>query len=361
MHDDIAHMRRALDLAVRGRATVSPNPMVGCVIVDPHGTVVGEGHHERAGEPHAEIHALRHAGARARGATMYVTLEPCSHTGRTGPCAVPTADSGIGRVVAAIEDPNPEVSGRGFAYLRARGVAVEVGLLADEAQRLNETFLTSVRLRRPHVTLKVALSADGYMARPGGGPTAITGAEARAHVHAHRAWVDAIAVGSGTMLSDDPLLTARDVERPLPLTRVIFDRRLRTPLFARMWATRHAGPILVMTTNEAMAASPRAVAAVEARGGECVPCRPRDIRDALSALDRRRIRSIILEGGAALHEAAWTAGVVDRFHLYRSPHALGNGVRWKLDGLLAAAARPDVEHVPLGPDILINADVHRPR
>ena len=358
---DIAHMREALALAARGRTTVSPNPMVGCVIVAPDGACVGRGAHERAGEAHAEVHALRDAGARARGATMYVTLEPCCHTGRTGPCVVPTVDAGIARVVAAVEDPNPLVAGQGFAFLRQRGVEVTVGVLEAEARRLNEAFFTSVTLRRPHVTLKVALSADGFIAKAGGGPTAISGRESLKHAHVYRSHVDGLAVGIGTLLADDPRLTVRGAYRSRPLMRVIFDSGLRTPLSARIWQTRVAGPIVIVTTEAAVAARPDVVAAVAERGGECVACAPHDVADALAALDRRQVRSIVLEGGALMHQAAWDAGVVDRVHLYQSPRRLGNGVRWTLDGLRDLAAWPDAEQQSLGPDTLIDIDVHRTR
>lgn len=354
-------MRVALGLAERGRATVSPNPMVGCVIVAPDGACVGRGSHERAGEPHAEIHALRQAGARARGATMYVTLEPCCHSGRTGPCVVPIVSAGIARVVAAVQDPNPAVAGRGVAYLRERGVEVTVGVLETEATRLNEVFFTSVTLNRPHVTLKIAVTSDGFVARPGGGPTAISSVEALQHAHVQRAGVDALAIGVGTVLADDPQLTARGVVRPRPLVRVVFDSGLRTPASASLFATRDTGPILLITTAAAIARRPEVAAALTDAGAECLPCGEHDIRDGLSALDRRAVRSLILEGGPTIHRAAWEAGVVDRLHVYESPQRLGDGVRWSLDGPRQLAARPGAETVPLGPDVLIDVDVHRTR
>ncbi len=354
-------MRVALSLAEYGRATVSPNPMVGCVIVAPDGTRVGRGSHERAGEPHAEILALRHAGERARGATMYVTLEPCCHSGRTGPCVVPIVAAGIARVVAAVQDPNPAVAGRGLAYLRAQGVEVTVGVLEAEATRLNEAFFTAITLKRPHVTLKIAVTSDGFVARPGGGPTAISSAEALHHAHLQRAWVDALAVGVGTVLADDPRLTARGVFRPRPLVRVVFDSGLRTPPSARLLATRDAGPILLMTTARAMEQHRAEAAALTDAGAECLPCSEHDIRDGLAVLNGREVRSLILEGGPTLHRAAWDAGVVDRLQVYESSQRLGDGVRWSLDGPRLLAARPGAETVPLGPDRLIDVDVHRTR
>ena len=195
------------------------------------------------------MHALRAAGARARGATLYCTLEPCSHTGRTGPCAVAVADAGIRRVVAAMQDPYPEVAGRGFAYLREHGVEVEVGVREAEAQRLNEVFVTNVVARRPFVVAKIAISLDNAVAAAPGARTAVSGAASQRHAQRVRAEVAAIGIGSGTLLADDPVLTARDVWRARPLIRVVFDRRLRTPPTARASATRStAGPVLVVTT-----------------------------------------------------------------------------------------------------------------
>jgi diaminohydroxyphosphoribosylaminopyrimidine deaminase/5-amino-6-(5-phosphoribosylamino)uracil reductase len=253
------------------------------------------------------------------------------------------------------------VAGKGFAYLRAHGVDVSVGVLEAEARRLNEAFFTAVTRGRPHVTLKVALSVDGFIAKPGGGPTPISARESLRHAHHQRAHVDALAVGIGTVLADDPRLTVRGVHRPRSLTRVIFDSRLRTPLSARLWQTHVTGPILIVATAAAIEAQPALVATIAEQGGECVACTEHDIADALSALNRRQIRSLVLEGGATMHRAAWEAGVVDRVHLYQSPRRLGNGVRWSLDEVRDLAARPDVERQPLGPDTLIDIDVHGTR
>jgi len=222
-------MRRALFLAERGRGQTSPNPMVGALIVSPDGVIVGRGHHPRAGEPHAEIHALRDAGGRARGATLYCTLEPCCHTGRTGPCSVAVAQAGVRRVVAAVIDPNPRVAGGGVQYLRERGIDVTVGVLQHEATRLNDVFFTNVRRQRPYVTMKIAVSQDRGIAVARGVRTPLTSRAANRHAQRYRAEVDAIAIGSETLLIDDPVLTVREVYRHRPLTRVVFDSRLRTP------------------------------------------------------------------------------------------------------------------------------------
>ena len=206
---DDAYMRQALRLAARGRGRTSPNPMVGAIVVDGRGAVVGSGYHERAGGDHAEVRALAEAGEAARGATLYCTLEPCCHHGRTGPCVERIVEAALARVVVAMPDPNPVVNGRGIAHLRGKGIAVDVGLRKREAARLNEAFVTWVSRRRPFVTMKVATSLDGCIAARPGARTALTSPAAGRAVHALRGEVDAIGVGSTTVLVDDPLLTAR--------------------------------------------------------------------------------------------------------------------------------------------------------
>ncbi len=246
-------MRRALALAARGRGRTSPNPMVGATIVAADGTIVGDGWHQQAGTPHAEIHAIAHAGARARGATMVCTLEPCCHHGRTGPCTDAIVAAGISRVVVAVEDPNPLVAGQGVARLRASGVEVICDVEADASARLNAAFFMTMRHARPWVIVKAGVSADGRVAASPGVRTAITSPASLRRAQRLRAEVDAVAVGVETVLVDDPLLTVREVFRPRPLTRVIFDRRLRTPSTARLMTTYEAGPVVVMTTAEAIA------------------------------------------------------------------------------------------------------------
>ena len=223
-------MRKALALAERGRGTTSPNPMVGALVVDDEGVIVGRGAHLVAGGPHAEVIALGDAGPRARGATLYCTLEPCSHTGRTGPCAPLVGNAGLRRAVIAIEDPNPLVHGAGLRHLRERGIETIVGVEEAAARRQNAVFLTNLARGRPHVTLKAAVSLDGRLGAPGV-RTRLTGPAANRRVHRQRAEVDALGVGSETILTDDPALTPRGAFRGRPLTRVIFDRRLRTPSF----------------------------------------------------------------------------------------------------------------------------------
>jgi diaminohydroxyphosphoribosylaminopyrimidine deaminase/5-amino-6-(5-phosphoribosylamino)uracil reductase len=359
-------MARALRLAERGRGRTSPNPMVGAVVVDGEGIVVGRGAHERAGGPHAEVQALADAGDRARGATLYCTLEPCAHTGRTGPCAPRVVAAGITRVVVAIEDPNPLVSGRGLQHLREHGVEVQVGVLIEEAARLNRPFFTYIRHGRPFVTLKAALSLDGMVAAGRGQRTALTGGEAATLVHQERAEVDAIAVGSETLLVDDPVLTARGVYRDRPLGRVVFDRRLRTPASARIFSTLSAGPVIVVTAAgacgrraagaDALAAVGAEIECIDDEGGESGAW----LRAALERLARRQIMSLIVEGGPLLQGACWRAGVVDRVELFVAPDPVGTGgVAWSAlpDGGIAFLH--ELTAMPVGADVRIEGYVHR--
>jgi diaminohydroxyphosphoribosylaminopyrimidine deaminase/5-amino-6-(5-phosphoribosylamino)uracil reductase len=304
-----------------------------CIVSD-EGVVLGQGAHEFAGGPHAEINALEEAGAEARGATLYCTLEPCSHTGKTGPCTERIIAAGIRRVVAAMGDPFPRVNGRGFAALRAHGIEVDIGIEHDAAVRLNQPFLTAVRQGRPFVILKAATSLDGRIARRGE-RTPLTSAPALRHAQYMRAQVDAIAVGSETILVDDPLLTAREVYRERPLTRVIFDRRGRVPPTARIFTTLSAGPVLVVTSSE--------------------------LGDAIANLAVQGIQSLILEGGAAVYAAAWDARVVDYVQLYVAPVWLGPDGVPLLEGRdFSPASLIERRVEQIGPDVLIEGYVHRP-
>jgi diaminohydroxyphosphoribosylaminopyrimidine deaminase/5-amino-6-(5-phosphoribosylamino)uracil reductase len=355
------YMSRALRLAARGLGRTTPNPLVGALVVSPDGVVVGAGYHERAGEAHAEARALDMAGGRARGATLYCTLEPCGHVGRTGPCAARIVTAGIARVVAAVLDPNPLVSGRGFEYLQRHGVHVEVGLGRDEAVKLNQPFFTLQRKGRPFVILKAAISLDGCMAAAPGRPTMLTSGQANRHAHGVRAEVDAIGVGVGTILADDPLLTARGAHRARPLTRVLFDRGLRTPPTARVLSTPEAGPVIIVTT-EAGAGRAAARMALEAQGATIVVAPNASLGAAVARLGELQIASLLLEGGAAVHRAAWDEGVADFVRLYVTPHVLGRGGLRFLDGTrFYASALHDRQVAPLGPDVLVEGYVHRPR
>ena len=359
---DDAHMREALRLAEQGRGRTSPNPMVGAVIVDARGAVVGSGFHERAGGDHAEVRALAEAGDAARGATLYCTLEPCCHRGRTGPCVDRIAEAGVARVVVAMRDPNPAVDGKGIEFLRCRGIVVDAGLRAAEAERLNEAFVTWVSAGRPFVTMKVALSLDGCIAARPGVRTTLTSGAANDAVHALRAEVDAVGVGSTTVLVDDPLLTARGAPRPRPLTRVVLDRRLRTPPAARLFGTLEAGPVVVLTTAAAADAQGDRRARLAAAGAELeVVSAARFLRDGLARLAARGVTSLILEGGRQVHEAVWRAGLVDRVQVFVTPVAVGpGGVPW-LDRDAVFGNLGNCRERGLGPDRLLEGDVRRPR
>ena len=357
---DDAHMRAALRLAENGRGRTSPNPMVGAVIVDGRGVVVGTGYHDRAGGDHAEVRALAEAGETASGATLYCTLEPCCHHGRTGPCVDRIVAAGLKRVVVAMPDPNPAVNGKGIESLRRHGITVDVGLCRREAARLNEAFVTWVSERRPFATMKVAASLDGCIAARPGARTTLTSPAANRVVHAFRAEVDAIGVGSTTVLVDDPLLTAREAPRVLPLTRVIFDRRLRTPPTARIFGTRESGPIVVLTQESASAQHHERQARLADAGAE-VECLDagRFLRDGFERLAGRGVTSLVLEGGRLVHEAVWDAGLVDRVQIFVAPVDLGTaGVAWMDRGRIFGGV--DTFSVrACGPDLLMEADVHR--
>jgi diaminohydroxyphosphoribosylaminopyrimidine deaminase/5-amino-6-(5-phosphoribosylamino)uracil reductase len=306
---EIAAMRRAVRLAARGRTTTLPNPVVGCVVLSPAGVPVGEGWHERPGGPHAEVVALAMAGELARGATAVVTLEPCAHTGRTGPCVQALLDAGIARVVVAVPDPSAEAGG-GIDRLRAAGVDVEVGVGAAEAAAVNEPWLTAVRLGRPFVTWKVASTLDGRVAAADGTSRWITGEAARDDVHRLRAEVDTMLVGVGTVLADDPWLTVRLPDGELadrqPL-RVVADTSGRTPEGARV--RDGAAPTWVATAAEL----------------GCGPDGRLDLEALLRKLFERGQRHVLLEGGPHLAAAFLRAGLVDRVVAYVAPAVLGAG------------------------------------
>lgn len=354
-------MRQALRLAERGRGRTSPNPMVGALVVDREGVIVGRGAHERAGEPHAEVHALTSAGTRAAGGTLYCTLEPCAHTGRTGPCAPRVASSGVARVVAATPDPNPAAAG-GAAFLEARGVRVTTGVLAEPARRLNAGFFSVVERRRPFVTLKVAQSLDGRIAARPGTRTALTGAAATRLVHRERAEVDAIAVGAGTVRIDDPMLTARVAFRSRPLVRVIYDRQARTPVTARLLSTVEAGPVIIMTGVSVDEAADRRILALEAAGAGIlrVGPGPAGLRASLEVLVERGVQTLVVEGGAGLHREFWDADLVDRVQLWVADQWIGDeGVPW-LPGPVWSDPRLRARDArPVGRDVLLEAYVHR--
>jgi diaminohydroxyphosphoribosylaminopyrimidine deaminase/5-amino-6-(5-phosphoribosylamino)uracil reductase len=336
--DEADAMRLAVDLAAKGVSTALPNPVVGCVVLSSGGEVVGTGWHHHAGGPHAEVNALAETGGRARGGTAVVTLEPCNHVGRTGPCAQALIEAGIARVVVAVPDPG-EQSGGGAERLRRAGVEVEIGLGADLAERVNEPWLTAVRRSRPFVTWKFAAGLDGRSAAADGTSRWITGPQARRDVHRLRSEVDTMMVGIGTVLADDPALTARDEhDRPLgrqPL-RVVIDSRGRTPADARV--RDGAAETWIVTAD----------------GRDDV-----DLRATLEELFRRGRRHCLLEGGPRLAGAMLAAGLVDRVVAYLAPVLLGAGPAALGDAgvtTIADALRLEVADVtPIGADLRVTA------
>jgi diaminohydroxyphosphoribosylaminopyrimidine deaminase/5-amino-6-(5-phosphoribosylamino)uracil reductase len=334
---DLHFMQLALALGRRGLGTSAPNPAVGAVIVK-DGVIVGRGWTQPGGRPHAEVEALRRAGEAARGATLYVTLEPCSHVGKTPPCADAVIAAGIKRVVSAIEDPTPEVAGQGHARLRTAGIAVEVGLCAVEAAHHHAGHFRRVRDKRPHVILKLATSSDGKIAAAGGTPVAITGETARARVHLLRAQCSGILVGIGTVLADDPLLTCRlpGMETRSPL-RVVLDQALRIPHDSRLVKTARETPLLVMASDlvEASAITKLDAAGVEAVLVPLAASGPGlDLTAVLRTLSERGITRLMVEGGARVASSFVAAGLVDEAWLLRGPDPIGG------DGMPALGALP---------------------
>ncbi len=319
---DQQYMQRALKLAERGLFTSMPNPRVGCVIVH-HDAVVGEGFHARAGEPHAEVFALREAGDKARGATAYVTLEPCAHHGRTPPCADALIRAGVARVVMACEDPDPQVDGRGLKRLRDAGITVDTGLLQAPARELNSGFFSRIERRRPFVRVKLAMSLDGRTALANGSSKWITGEQARADVQRWRARSSAILTGSGTALADDPRLTVRLDDVPhVPPLRVVLDRLLRTPEGAHLLDGR--APTLML--HGTLARPGLRFADVE-----CVEVPETDtgldLDAVLGMLAGRGVNELHVEAGPTLSGALFAAGLVDELLLYVAPVLLGDRAR----------------------------------
>lgn len=360
-------MARALALAERARGRTSPNPMVGAVIVG-GGAVVGEGYHARAGDAHAETVALAAAGEAARGADLYVTLEPCAHQGRTPPCVDAIVAAGIARVFAAMRDPNPLVDGRGLARLREAGVAVKVGLLGAEAARLNEVYCKHVTTGLPHVTLKIGMSLDGKTATRSGEARWITGEESRRRVHELRNVTDAVLVGIGTVLADDPDLTCR-----LPGTecrhpdRVVIDSHLRIPNKARVLAHRNKGRTILVAGPHAPAARVRELgelgAEVVTADGGARRVEPEAVLRRLAGLG---ITSVLVEGGSEVAASFLDAGVVDKVVFFIAPLLIGGReappvIGGRGAGPLAEALRlRDVRWSPAGEDIMVEGYVQEP-
>ncbi|HKJ76205.1 MAG TPA: bifunctional diaminohydroxyphosphoribosylaminopyrimidine deaminase/5-amino-6-(5-phosphoribosylamino)uracil reductase RibD [Gammaproteobacteria bacterium] len=341
---DHAHMARAVRLASKGLYTTDPNPRVGCVLVA-DGEVVGEGWHEYAGGPHAEVHALEQAGEKARDATAYVTLEPCCHHGRTGPCSDALVEAGVARVVVAAGDPNPRVSGEGLGRLQAAGIEVEEGLLRGQAEALNPGFVRRMRDGRPFVRSKLAMSLDGRTAMASGESRWITSEAARTDVHRLRARSSAIVTGIGTVLADDPSLTVRleDLPEPRQPLRVVLDPRLSLPESARMLSL--PGRTLVVTAAD----DPEQQERLEAAGAEVLrlPGGPDsiDLPAMLEELGRREVNEVLLETGATLSGAMLQAGLLDEIVVYMAPLLMGDGARglFHLPGLEEMAGRVELE------------------
>jgi diaminohydroxyphosphoribosylaminopyrimidine deaminase/5-amino-6-(5-phosphoribosylamino)uracil reductase len=314
---DARYMRRALELAERGWGQTAPNPMVGAVVVRDD-VVVGEGFHARYGEAHAEVHALHSAGDNARGATLYVSLEPCAHVGKTPPCTGAIITSGVSRVVAAVRDPSVVARG-GAKLLRAAGVQVDVGVQRAAALEMNASFFNAHASGRPWVVLKLAVSADGAIADRTGTQRWITGPESRTEVHRMRANADAVAVGVGTVIADDPSLTVRDAPPPrIAPRRVIFDPRLRTPAAANVVRTAVDIPTIFVASSDAPVERQQTL---ERAGADVVVAN--DLKDALVKLRERGIRSLFCEGGARLGGSMLAAGLVDRLAIFQSQMLIG--------------------------------------
>lgn len=359
---DHEFMARALRLAERGLYTTSPNPRVGCVVVR-EGRLVGEGFHERAGEAHAEVRALQAAGEGARGATVYVTLEPCAHHGRTPPCADGLIGAGVRRVVVAMEDPNPLVAGRGIARLRQAGITVEVGLLAQQAQALNPGFVSRMVRGRPWVRMKCAASLDGRTALANGASKWITGEAARHDVQHWRARSCAILTGIGTVLADDPRMDVRDIATARQPVRVVLDSRLRIPPGARILQGGHA--VVVTSVEDDRVSTPlrragvRVVTMAAAPGGV-------DLFRLMEWLAQQGVNELMVEAGATLDGALLAAGLVDELVLYLAPSLLGNPARglFALPEFARLEQRIDLQVTDLrmvGRDLRVIAQVQRPQ
>ena len=344
MKDDILFMKQALELAARGRGFTSPNPMVGAVVVKDD-RVVGTGYHHAAGQPHAEVNAIDDAGADACDATIYVTLEPCNHVGRTPPCTEKILAAGIRKVVVAMQDPNPVVKGGGNAYLRQKGLAVKSGICEAEARQLNEVFVKFIRTRRPFVILKCAATLDGQIATRTRDSKWVTGEHARHHVHAVRHAMDAILVGSGTIRTDDPSLTTRlGHENDRDPHRVILDTRLSTPSHARLFQQASSAKTYIaagpLSGDQGLLARRDAL---EAAGAVVLEAPLKDSRVDLEALmnilGQAGITSLLIEGGSRVIGSALSAGIVDKVMFFYAPKILGGN-----DGVPICSGR--------GPDLM---------
>ena len=362
-------MAEALSLAARAEGKTSPNPLVGAVVLGAGGEIAGRGWHRKAGEPHAEVLALQDAGDRARGGILILTLEPCSHQGRTPPCAPFVVEAGVSHVIAAVSDPNPQVSGKGFAHLRGHGVGVEIGIMAEEAVRQNEVYFHWWQRGRPFLTLKAAASLDGKIATRSGQSRWITGEAARNAGHHFRNKVDAILVGVETVLEDDPLLTARPDGVPgKPLTRVVLDSRLRTPSHARILASREGSSTIVATTDAAPTAKEEAL---RETGAEIIrigadPQGRVSLALLLGVLGSRGVRHILVEGGGRVHGSFIREGLADRLLYFLAPLVVGDA---QAPGAISGLDESELQSLPglfnvihevIGDDLLIQGYFKKP-
>ncbi len=362
---DDTYMGQAIELALRGRGLTSPNPMVGAVLVR-DGVIVGQGFHRYSQRKHAEVWALEQAGAKAEGATLYVNLEPCCHQGRTGPCCQRIVDSGIARVVAAMKDPNSLVAGKGLEWLNSAGVEVSSGVGEEESQRLNEAYAKYITCRQPFVTIKVGATLDGRISAGPGPRQWITSPESRHRVHQLRLEADAILVGIGTVLQDDPYLTDRSGQpRTRPLLRVVLDSRLRLPPDGRLVRTRSQGDIIVFcgrgrdpNRQRRLQDAGIAVIPVDATGGRL------SFGPVLEELGRRQVLSLLIEGGAEINFEALRSKVIDKLICFLAPRILGGAAvtMFGSDGFASLDQAPPLvfsRTERIGPDLMIEAYLRR--
>lgn len=356
--NDEYYMRLALDMAAKAEGQTSINPVVGCVVVK-DGRILGIGAHLKRGTGHAEVHALQMAGEEAKGATVYVTLEPCSHYGKTPPCCERIIEAGAARVVVACDDPNPQVAGRGIARLKEAGIEVEVGILGEQSRKMNEKFNKYITTKLPFVTLKTASTLDGKIASKTGDSRWVTGAEARERVHTLRHQHEAIMVGIGTVLADDPLLTTRASVPAIDPIRIIVDSTLRLPLDSRVVKDRSVRTIVLAACN----ADPGRRSALEAAGVEVIPCGDGaqvDLNAAMVKLGELEIGSILLEGGGKLNGAMLQLGLIDKIVLHYATKIIGGAEApgtFTFDGIEKMADAITLERVSVemaGDDICVS-------
>jgi diaminohydroxyphosphoribosylaminopyrimidine deaminase / 5-amino-6-(5-phosphoribosylamino)uracil reductase len=351
MNKDHYFMKMALDLAATAKGRTNPNPVVGAILVK-DGVIVGSGLHRKAGEPHAEVHAFRMAGDHAKGATLYVTLEPCSHYGKTPPCANLVKESEVSRVVVAMQDPNPQVAGRGIGLLRDAGIEVEVGVLETEARLLNERFIHNMLTKTPFVISKVAMTLDGKIAAYNGHSKWITGEESRHNVHLLRNEVDAILVGIGTVLADDPMLTTRLESGGKNPIRVVLDSELKTPLEAKITDCQETKTWIV--TKEGV--NPEKIQALEAKGIEFIYVQKTDsgldLSVLLQKLFEKGVTDLLVEGGSEVNGSFLRNGLINKFFVYVAPKILGGR------GSLTPFTGGDVETMDQALDVSIHSIQH---